>query len=264
MAAARPPVLQGGPLLIAHRGGSALAPENTLTAFRQAAEQWPVDMIELDVRATSDGHCVVIHDPTVDRTTDGTGPVNARTLAELQELDAGARFRDADGEAPFRGQGVTVPTLDEVLEALPTMRFTVEVKEAAAQGPFFDTVRRHQARDRIIAAGMHDRFRTLFPTWDGAVSGSMEAVERFYMAHRLRLARFWSLRADVVQVPEVHGRLRIVTPRFVRDLHTAGIDIHVWTVDEEADMRRLLDWGVDGIVTDRPDRLARVLAERSA
>lgn len=259
----RPPVLQGAPLLIAHRGGSALAPENTLTAFRQAAERWPVDMIELDVRATSDGHCVVIHDPTVDRTTDGTGPVHAMSLAQLRELDAGARFRDADGEPSFRGRGVTVPTLEEVLEALPGMRFTVELKEAAAQEPFFETVRRHGARDRIIAAGMHDRFRTLFHTWDGAVSGSMEVVQRFYVAHRLHMARFFALRADVVQVPEVHGRLRIVTPRFVRDLHRAGVDIHIWTVDEEADMRRLLDWGVDGIVTDRPDRLAQILAERA-
>lgn len=258
---ARPTVLQGAPLLIAHRGGAALAPENTLAAFRQAVERWPVDMIELDVRATADGHCVVIHDATVDRTTDGTGAVADMTLAQLRELDAGARFIPVEGAQP-PGARATVPTIDEVLEELPNTRLTLEVKAAAAQAPMFAAIRRHGAGDRVIAAGMHDRDRTLFHAWDGAVSGSMESVQRFYVAHRFRLGRFRRLHAHVVQVPETHGRFRIVSPRFVRDVHAQGIDVHVWTVDEKEDMQRLLDWGVDGIVTDRPDRLTRVLAER--
>ncbi|MEJ2679856.1 MAG: glycerophosphodiester phosphodiesterase family protein, partial [Gemmatimonadota bacterium] len=122
-----PTVLAGGPLLIAHRGGAGLAPENTMAAFRQAVDRWPVDMMELDVHATADGHCVVIHDPTVDRTTNGQGVVAALSLAELQTLDAGYRF-ELDGEQPFRDRGVRIPTLDEVLDALPDMRLTIEVK----------------------------------------------------------------------------------------------------------------------------------------
>ena len=110
------PVLRGGPLLIGHRGAAGLAPENTMPSFRDAVERWDVDMIELDVRASADGHCVVIHDATVDRTTDGTGPVAAKTLAELRELDAGARFRAPDGSAPFAGRGTTIPTIDEVAD----------------------------------------------------------------------------------------------------------------------------------------------------
>lgn len=256
-----PTVLAGGPLLIAHRGGAGLAPENTMAAFRQAVDRWPVDMMELDVHATADGHCVVIHDPTVDRTTNGQGAVAALSLAELQTLDAGFRF-ELDGEHPFRDRGVRIPTLDEVLDALPDVRLTIEVKAEAAQALLFDAVRRHNARDRVVAAGIHNRVRTLFSTYDGAISASSEMIRTFWLFQRLRMARLRPIRADVVQVPEVEGRVRVVTPRFVRDLHAQGVPVHVWTVDETADMHRLLDWGVDGIITDRPDRLAAVLAER--
>jgi len=255
-------VLAGGPLLIAHRGGGGLAPENTLAAFRQAAQRWPVDMMELDVHATADGHCVVIHDDTVDRTTDGHGAVAALTLTQLKELDAGYRFT-RDGEHPFRGRGVSVPTLDEVMDALPGMRLTVEVKAAAAQTLLFDAVRRHDALERVVAAGIHDRERTLFGTYDGAISASSEMIRTFWVFHRLRLARLRRIRADVVQVPERQGGIRVVTPRFIRDVHAQGLSVHVWTVNETADMRRLLDWGVDGIITDRPDRLARVFTDRA-
>lgn len=260
---ARHPVLAGAPLLIAHRGGSALAPENTLAAFRNGADVWGADMTELDVHASADGHCVVIHDPTVDRTTDGVGAVAELTLAELQKLDAGYRFT-ADGGAtfPFRGRGVNIPTIDEVLSALPRMRFIVEVKTGAAQTPLFAAIRRLDARDRVIVAGMYERDRTLFSEFRGAVSASGEELRRFYRRHRLGLGRFFPPRADVVQVPEVWEGRRIVTRRFVADLAARGIPVHVWTVDDPDDMRRLLDWGVEGVLTDRPDVLGRVLHEK--
>lgn len=259
----RPTVLAGAPLLIAHRGGSGLAPENTLTAFMRADSAWSADMIEMDVRATADGHCIVIHDDTVDRTTDGTGPVAARTLRELQELDAGYRFTPDGGTFPFRGESVRIPTIDEVFEALPRMRFTVEVKAGAAQAPLFAAIRRHGARNRVVAAGMYDRDRTMFSEYRGAVSGSTEELRRFYRYHRLRLGRWVRPRADVVQVPEVWGSRRVVTPRLVADLGRHDIPVHVWTVNETEEMHRLLDWGVEGLVTDRPDRLAAVLNERT-
>jgi glycerophosphoryl diester phosphodiesterase len=260
---ARHPVLAGAPLLIAHRGGSGLAPENTLAACRNAVDVWDADMIELDVHATADGHCVVIHDPTVDRTTDGVGAVSGLALADLQKLDAGYRFT-ADGGAsfPFRGQGVRIPTLEEVLRSLPETRFTVEVKAAAAQAPLFAAIRRLNAAGRIIAAGMHERDRTMFSDYRGAVSASSEQLRRFYVRHRLGLGRFFPPRADVVQAPETWDGRRVVTPRFVRSLGDVGIGVHVWTVDDPDDMRRLLGWGVEGILTDRPDVLARVLHEQ--
>lgn len=255
------PVLRGGPLLIGHRGAAGLAPENTMSSFREAAETWGVDMIELDVRASADGHCMVIHDATVDRTTDGTGVVAEMTKEELRALDAGAGFRDANGDRPFAGRGIVIPTIDEVLEAFPDMRFTFEVKIGTAQEPMFDAIRRHDARDRVVAAGMNWKDRLLFSGYDGAVSGSTRDVRRFYLAHRLWCSRFVPCPAHVFQVPERQGNLRIVSPRFVRDARSRGIPVHVWTVNEPTDMARLLEWGVDGIITDRPDLGAEVLAD---
>ncbi len=258
----RHPVLRGGPLLIGHRGAAGLAPENTLPSFREAVERWEVDMIELDVRASADGHCVVIHDETVDRTTDGSGPVAEHTLAELRELDAGHRFTDENGDRPFRGRGITIPVLDEVLDAFPDTRFTVEVKIGTAQAPMLEAIRRLDATGRVVLAGMDPADRTRFDEHPGAVSASTRDVRRFLILHTLRLARFRAPPADVFQVPEKEGPVRIVTPRFVRDARRHGVPVHVWTVNEAADMHRLLDWGVDGLITDRPDRGAGVLAER--
>jgi glycerophosphoryl diester phosphodiesterase len=258
----RHPVLAGAPLLIAHRGGAGLAPENTLTAFGAAAKKWGADMIELDVHASKDGHCVVIHDDTVDRTTDGTGAVAAMSLAELRELDAGHRFTRDGSTYPFRGGDTRISTLEEVLTALPKMRFTVEVKTGSAQAPMFETVARLNARDRVIAAGMYDADRTLFGEYRGLVSASTEGMRRFYIRYRLGLGRFLPPRADVVQVPERWEDRQVVTPDLVRTLARSGVPVHVWTVDDASAMHRLLTWGVGGIITDRPDVLGRVLNER--
>ena len=262
MAPPAPPVLAGAPLLVAHRGGAGLAPENTLAAFRSARDDWAADMIELDVRLTADGRVVVIHDPTVDRTSDGAGPVAAKTFAELRELDAGYRFTPDGASFPFRGHGVGIPALEEVLEALPAMRFTVEVKAAAAQVPFFELARRLGATDRIVAAALHDTDRTRFAEWPGAVSASVEQVRRFYVLHRLHLGALWAPPVDVLQVPERAGRFLVSSSRFVREAHARGIAVQVWTVDDPVAMERLFDAGVDGIQSDYPDRLARVMTRR--
>jgi glycerophosphoryl diester phosphodiesterase len=256
-------VLAGAPLLIAHRGGSGLAPENTLPAFLNGVTRWAADMVELDVHASADGRCVVMHDALLDRTTDGSGPIAAMTFAELRGLDAGYRFTPDEGRTfPFRGRGVTVPTIEEVLEALPSTRITIEVKAAAAQEPLFAAIRRFNARDRVIPAGMYDRNRSLFRTWDGASSGSLEELTPFYLRHRLGLGWWKAPPCDVVQIPEVWQGRRLVTPRLARDLRRHGIPLHVWTVNEPADMHRLLDWGIEGLLSDRPDILGRVLHER--
>ncbi len=233
-----------------------------MPSFREAAERWAVDMIELDVRASADGHCVVIHDSTVDRTTDGEGPVAGMTLDQLRALDAGYRFTDDAGGHPFRGQGIRIPTLDEVLTAFPELRFTVEIKTGAAQEPMKEAIRKHDAAHRVVVAGMDHRDRRLFRGYRGAVSGPTRTVRWFYVLQRLRLAWLWPRTADVFQVPETRGALRIVTPRFVRAAARRGVPVHVWTVNDTDAMARLLEWGVDGLITDRPDRAARVLADR--
>lgn len=254
------PVLEGGPLLIAHRGGAGLAPENTLAAFVPAVREWGADMVELDVHASADGHVVVIHDPTVDRTTDGTGAVADMPLAELRTFDAGYRFSTDDGATfPFRGSGVRIPTLAEVFEALPDARFTVEVKAGAAQDPMFDLIERLGIAHRVIAAGMYDRDRTRFERHRGAISASTEQARAWAIARTLRLERLAGAPFDVMQIPETSDGRRIITPALIRAAHRQGIPVHVWTVNDPADMERLLTWGVDGLVTDRPDVLGTVL-----
>jgi glycerophosphoryl diester phosphodiesterase len=220
-------------------------------------------MIEFDVRLTRDGHCVVIHDPTVDRTTSGTGAVEQSTLAELQKLDAGYRFSPDGTSFPFRGQGVRIPTIEEVFAALPTIRFTIEVKTAAVQRALFSAIEKAGATDRIIAAGELRAYRTEFSKWAGCLSAAREDAMPFFLLHQIGLARLAPLRADVLQASEFLGRKRVVTPRFIRDAHARDVLVHVWTINEIPDMHRLLDWGVDGLVTDRPDRLAAVLHERN-
>lgn len=263
MARTTPSVLAGAPLLIAHRGGAGLAPENTLAAFHQAVADWDADMIELDVHATADGECVVIHDPTVDRTTDGSGPVAAMTLAELRQLDAGYRFTPDGGKTfPFRGRGVRIPTISEVLEALPETRLTVELKTGAAQRPLFEAIRRAGAEERVIVAAEKTRSRTLFTDYPGVKSASSRQVLNFLLLYRVGLHRFWRAPVIAVQIPESWRGRQLLTPRMVRAFQARGMAVHIWTVNEVADMERLLDWGVDGIVTDRPDRLADILTAR--
>jgi glycerophosphoryl diester phosphodiesterase len=262
-------VLRGGPLLIGHRGAAGLAPENTMPSFRLAVDRWAVDMIELDVRLSADGVCVVIHDATVDRTTDGTGTVAEKTVAELRALDAGYRFRDEAGEPAYRGRGAAIPSFDEVLESFPDTRFTVEIKVGTVQEALAAVIRKHDAAGRVIVAGMEKEDQARFRDYPGARSAATRDAIRFYIAHRLHLARAVPFGADVLQVPELHpwdgredeGARRIVTPRFVADAARRGVPVHVWTVNDPGDMRRLLDWGVDGLITDRPDIGARVLAD---
>ena len=258
------PFFAGAPHLIAHRGGSALAPENTLAALEQAVRLWNPDIIEIDVRATADGRCVLMHDPTLDRTTNGRGLVATRTLAELKQLDAGHPFVALDGTHAFRGQGVTIPTIEEVFEALPDTRFIVEVKIGTAQKPLFEAIERFGAHERVLAAGERDVDRDMFRYYRGPTSESGDRMRRMYRLHKLRLMRRWRAHTDAVQFPfEYRGR-RVVNKRLVRELKRKGLFVHIWTVNDPDDMRMLLDWGVDGILSDRPDLLAEVMGRGTA
>lgn len=255
--------LAGAPLLIAHRGGAALAPENTVTAFRQAIDWWGADVLEIDVRPTADGEVVVLHDARVDRTTDGTGPVAALPLARVRELDAGYRFTlDGGLSYPYRGGDVHIPTFREVLDTFPGHRINVEIKDARAARRTREIATEAGAEGRVLLAAGRLASRRAAGSWRGASSASGEELRRFYLLHRARLAHLYRPGVDALQLPQRHGGREIPTGSFVRDAHALNLAVHVWTVDLPADMRRLLENGVDGIVTDRPDRLARVLHER--
>jgi glycerophosphoryl diester phosphodiesterase len=263
LASPRPgrPYLAGAPLLVAHRGGSRLAPENTMAAFTAAVGVWDADMLEMDVRLSRDGEVVVIHDALVDRTTDGSGPVSSFTLAELQRLDAGFRFVDLQGEASFRGKGVRVPLFEEVLTALPGARLNVESKEPEAAAPLVEIVLRHGAQDRVLVAAAGEDRRRSARGYPGPWGASRHHILLFWALHRLPGGGPYTPGADVLQVPEVWRGMRILTRSLVRAAHRRNLPVQVWTVDDPDDMRRFLSWGVDGIQSDRPDLLARILVE---
>lgn len=255
------PYFAGSPLLIAHRGGAGLAPENTLVAFENAVRLWGADMLEMDVQLTRDGEVVVIHDETVDRTTDGTGRVGDLTLAQLQEMDAGYRFRDPDGNPSFRGTGVEIPRFEDVLLALPDTRMNVETKDGLSAPGLVEIIIRHGAQDRVLVAAEFEKNREEVRGYPGPWGASREDLLQF-----LRLV-YWpwgeerSLACDVLQIPEKFRGIRLLNRRVLREAHVRNLPIHIWTVDDTEDMRRLVRMGVDGVQTDRPDRLASVLME---
>jgi len=253
------PYLGGAPVFVAHRGGSKLAPENTLAAFRSAVDDWGADMLEMDVRLTADGGVVVIHDATVDRTTDGTGAVIEMTTEEVRSLDGGFRFRDLNGEHSFRGRDVRVPTFEEVLDACPNVWINVEAKEKRVAEPLVAIVRRRGEEHRVLVAAEHERNRTPVRGYSGPWGASRRHCALFWLLHRLPGGSVYTPPVDVFQVPEYWRGRRILTPRLIEEAHRRNIPVHVWTVDDADDMRRLLEWGVDGIQSDRLDLLSEVL-----
>lgn len=256
------PYLAGSPLLIAHRGGAGLAPENTLAAFRNAVDRWGADMLEMDVRATRDGVVAVIHDETVDRTCDGTGRVQDLTWEELRGMDAGYRFRDPEGRHSFRGRGVRVPRFEEVLEAFPNTRLNVETKDGTSAPGLVDLILRHGAQDRVLVAAEWEKHRASVRDYPGPWGASRRHITLFVLLLHTPFGFLYTPSCDALQVPETYRGLRLLTPRFIREAHRRNLPLHVWTVDDPADMNRLLDWGVDGIQTDRPDLLAPILVRR--
>ena len=257
------PYTAGAPLFIAHRGGAGLAPENTMHAFRAAVERWEADILEMDVHATADGELVVIHDPTVDRTTDGRGAVRDLTLREIQRLDAGCRFTDPGGAHSFRGRGVVVPRFADVLEAFPGVRMNVDAKGEATTPRVIDAVRAAGAEHRVLLASVGEEGRADRHGYRGPTSASRRQIRLFYYLHRLPGGGPYTPRTDALQIPYRWEGRQVATPRFIREASRRNLPVHVWTVDDPEVMRTLLAWGVGGIQTDRPDLLAAVLCRET-
>ena len=254
-----------GPIPFAHRGGAEEAPENTVAAF-QAAVDLGYRYLETDVHVTADGAVVAFHDAALDRVTDRTGSIAALPLAQISEADAGYAYSTDGGRThPFRGRGHRVPTLAQLLERWPQARFNIDVKSDATVLPLCETLRRHDALNRVCIGSFSDRRLTKVRTvMRGAVCTSMgqrAAAAAFVASRAGRMAR---AQADCVQVPRRWRGITVVDARFVRAAHRAGLPVHVWTVNDEPTMTMLLDLGVDGIMTDRPRLLQSLLAARAA
>ncbi len=245
------------PIALAHRGGAAYAPnvgvENTLAAFRRAVDLG-YRYLETDVHATADGVLLAFHDTHLDRVTDGTGAIADLPYAAVREVRVGGREE--------------VPRLADLLEELPDARFNIDVKAVGGIEPLVRLVRERGAIDRVCVGSFSERRvravrRELGPRL--ATAAGQVGTGHFRFAPRPVLGLLHTP-APVFQIPETHvvrGRtVRLVTPQFVARAHELGKQVHVWTIDEADDMERLLDWGVDGIVTDRIDTLAAVLGGR--
>jgi glycerophosphoryl diester phosphodiesterase len=243
-----------GPIPFAHRGGAAEAPENTLASFAHA-RSLGYRYVETDVHATSDGVVVVIHDPVLDRVSDRSGSVGALPWSEV------ARARLPDGEA--------VPRLDEVLERWPELRWNIDAKHDQVVDPLAEVIRRTGAIGRVCVTSFSDRRiarlrRALGP---GLCTGmGPRALTRLRLDSALRSVAPWAglggFDAAAAQVPPRWGAIPVIDAAFVTGAHRAGLAVHAWTIDDEATMDRLLDLGVDGIMTDRPTVLRAVLARR--
>jgi glycerophosphoryl diester phosphodiesterase len=256
------------PVNVAHRGASTLAPENTIEAFRLAVEAG-AGGLELDVHMTRDGHIVVIHDATVDRTTNGSGAVSEMTLDELRRFDAGHNFSpDGGSTRPYRGRGVWVPMLGEVLEKFPGVAVNIEIKAGTPgiEETVLGILRDANALGRaLVVSTPHAIVKRFRKISSGHIStgASRWEIGVFYILSRLRLERLVRPAYDALQVPLLHRGILVVTPRFIRAAQARGVRVDVWTINQAEEMRRLLDLGVDVIMTDRPGTLAEVLINRS-
>jgi len=250
------------PRLFGHRGASGEAPENTLVAF-EAALAAGADRLELDVHRTADGEIVVLHDAAVDRTTDGVGPVAAMTYAELARLDAGHRFAGADGSHPFRGRGVRVPRLVEVLEAFPGVPLNIEIKpdDPAAPAAIEGTLAaldRFGARPRTLLAAEHGARMALIRAAAPDVLTGFAAEEVMELLMRGGEPGYRPP-GVALQVPPSYEGMPIVTRETVERAHALGVEVHVWTINDEIEMGELIALGVDGLMSDFPGRAAALL-----
>ena len=247
------------PIRLAHRGSRILWPENTMVAF-QGAIDLGYQYLELDVRVTADDVVVVHHDATLERTTSRGGEIAGLTYAEIVEADAGHHFGAGQG-FPYRGRGVTVPTLEEVFLAWPDAHLNIDLKSAKSEWAVADILTRLEKKDQVMigsfAGSRLARFRRITR---GRVATSVGPAHAAAMWVASRLRRVARHPAQAFQMPYDY-RAFPIDRLFVDAVHESGAHFHVWTVDEPHDMRRMLDLGVDGIVTDRPDLLNEVLAD---
>ncbi|GHO46255.1 glycerophosphodiester phosphodiesterase [Ktedonospora formicarum] len=259
------------PLLIAHQGGELLAPSDTMAAFAKA-DSIGVDMLETDIHMTKDGYLVLIHDNTVDRTTNGKGRVDSYTLSDLKKLDAGYRFKDLAGQYSYRGKGVTIPTLEELLQAYgQKYLYNLEMKDAyPINGPsqieakLWGLIQKYHVEKRVVVTSFHqeliDHFDQLAHGQVALGAGTTE-VTKFVLTHKFWVPGFYRPTANVFQIPTENSGFNLKDRALIEGAHRLHIQVHYWTIDDKATMKELLQLGADGIITNRPDLLKEVLQE---
>ena len=260
------PFLADRVLNIAHRGGNLNAPEETLESMHSAVKIG-VDALEMDIHATSDGVIVLMHDATVDRTTNGSGRIVDMTFDEIRTLDAGYKHSTDRGMTyPFRGQGVVVPTLEEILTTFSDQYHLIEIKqsEPSIVEALVDLLDRTGMRDRVIIASFDEpairEFRAAAP--DVFTSFALSEAAFFFFLSPEQEAQYVAV-AEFLQVPPRFGGIEVLTPEFLARSRRFGLKIHVWDVGGAEHMRQLIDLGMDGLIVDDPETLEGILKERA-
>ena len=256
------------PRVFGHRGAAGVAPENTLPSFALAAALGAT-YLELDVHATSDGEIVVLHDPLLDRTTNGEGPVRERRWSDVAALDAGWQFTHDGRSFPYRGQGVRVPRLADLVAAHPGMPLNIEIKHSDPPivDATLDVLRRAGALSRTLLAAEHDDIMTAIraAVGDEVVTGMSVGDVLAFMDRFMRDDwTGYTPPGAALQVPPSHGDIDIVTATSVAAAHRVGLEVHVWTINDAAEIERLLDLGVDGVMSDLPGLVAAAVNRRAA
>lgn len=255
---------------IAHGGGLGLAPDATIAAFDASIESG-ADILEYDTHITADGHLVVIHDSTVDRTTDGTGLVNEMTLAEIQDLDAGYHWQDENGETPYRGEGLYIPTVEEVLSAYPDQRHLIEMKDTNQPELYEDVIQelwrviQTTAMESNVMVGsfthsINERFEEVSES-QIPIGGGEEAIRSFVTMHVPFLNGLANSEFDALQIPVEQEGFDLTQGNILRGASARNKVVYYWTINDEEEMRYLVEKGADGIMTDYPDLLQSVIDE---
>lgn len=237
-------------LVIAHRGASGHAPENTIAALRLAVDQG-ADALELDIRLSACDTPVLAHDPTLDRTTSWTGPVRAKTAAELGTCDAGHRFSPDGSSFPWRGRGIGIPSLAKVLTEFPDTPLLIELKTVEVAFPALEVLRHFGARNRVMVASFLEQAVVPFRTAGFLTSASRVGIFKQWAFAKLGLSA--RSRDQAYSVPERYRDwITVPTPGFIRAAREAGCPVHVWTVNDRRKAAALWDRGVTGIITNYP------------
>ncbi len=254
------------PRAFGHRGSAGTHPENTLEGFRAAAALG-IQYLDCDVHVTRDGEIVVSHDDHLERTCGRAGVIREITYAEVAAADAGRTFTLDGATFPFRGKGIRVPRLAEVLAAFPKLRIEMEIKQIAPSvvAPMLDVIDRAGMRRSVLIASEHqeplDEVRRSAP--EIPTNFSYLESGMFINAMGTRDAGYRPP-AAAVQIPRSYESWQLVTPESIEFAHSIGVEVHVWTVNEEAEMSELLDMGVDGLISDYPSRALEVIRKRAA
>lgn len=256
------------PLVIAHQGGDGIRPGDTMPAFENAVAIG-ADVLEMDAHITKDSQIVLMHDEKVDRTTDGSGLIEDLTLDQLKQLDAAYQWSNDGGKTfPYRSQRIQVPTLEELFQKFPKIRYVIEIKltQNPIDKPLCELIRKHKMQNKVVIASFHDQamqnFRATCP--EVATSASRGEVTKFVLFGKIFLSGLIAPKYESIQPPydpKESLNIPIMTERFIREAHAKNLAVEPWTVDDPALMKQYIEWDVDGIMTDRPDLMIQVLKE---